>query len=225
MRQREATAFKLRWHAKRVALLAGNPTATSFAASALTDKLDACAPPQRPCLSGACPVCMRALQRWFVNDTVTVLRPLVLRGYRPQVLSLVPEFGRIPAGSLNKFDSDKFLDDIREALKACGIVHFKLGLDVSLNQRAGLASPGFWQLQLWGFFHKPKRGWRVKLKAPLNPNGGVTRPVKVVKPDSLEAAAAYGVKDTFVRRLSYLKTNLQREDRRESWNTGPDPAR
>ena len=114
MRQREATAFKLRWHAKRVALLAGNPTATSFAASALADKLDACAPPQRPCLSGACPVCVRAQQRWLVRDTMRVLRPPVLRGYRPQVLSLVPEFGRIPAGSLNKFDSDKFLDDIRE---------------------------------------------------------------------------------------------------------------
>ena len=164
-RQRDARAFKLRWHAKRGALLAGNPTATSFAASALADKLDACAPPQRPCLSGACPVCVRAQQRWLVRDTMRVLRPLVLRGYRPQVLSLVPEFGRIPAGSLNKFDSDKFLDDIREALNSCGIVHFKLGLDVSLNERAGVASPGFWQLQLWGFFHKPKRGWRVQTQS------------------------------------------------------------
>ena len=35
----------------------------------------------------------------------------------------------------------------------------------------------------------------------------------------LEAAAAYGVKDTFVRRVSYRKTNLEREDRGECWNT------
>lgn len=46
MKQRDATAFKLRWHANHVASLAGNPTATSLAASALADKLDACAPPQ-----------------------------------------------------------------------------------------------------------------------------------------------------------------------------------
>ena len=219
-RQRKATTFRLRWHANHAALLAGNPTPTGLAASALADKLAACAPPSRPCLSGACPVCMRAQQRWFVIDTVRALGPLVREhGYRPQVLSLVPEFGRIPAGSLSAFDIDAFLVSMREALKACGIVHYKLGLDVSLNERAGVANPGFWQLQLWGFFAEPKRPWRKQLKARLNPNGTVTRPVKVVKPDSLEAAAAYGVKDTFGRRLSYLKTNLDREDRGECWNT------
>ncbi len=218
-KQRNATVFKLSWHAKHVALLAGNPTATSLAALALADKLDACDPPRNPCLSGTCPTCMRAQQRWFVNDTMCVLQPLVLRGYRAQVLSLVPEFGRIPVGATNRFDIDKFLDDIREALKECGIDRYKLGLDVSLNQRAGLASPGFWQLQLWGFFAEPKKRWRAQLKALLNPNGGVSRPVKVKRPDSLEAAAAYGLKSTFVRRLSYRKANLDRDDRGECENT------
>jgi hypothetical protein len=217
MKQRDATAFKLRWHANHVASLVGNPTATSLATSALADKLDACAPPQNPCLSGADPVCMRAHQKWLVLNTMLVLRPLVRNpNYRAQVLSLVPEFGRIPVGSTNAFDIDRFYDSLRDALKACGIEHFKLGLDVSLNQCGGLASPGFWQLQLWGFFHEPKTRWREQLKALLNPNGGVTRPVKVVKPDSLEAAAAYGVKATFVRRVSYRKANLHRED---CWNT------
>jgi len=216
MKQRDATVFKLRWHANHAALLAGNPTATSLAASALADKLDACAPPRNPCLSGACPMCMRAQQRWLVMDTLRVLRPLVRRGYQARVLSLVAEFGRIPAGSLDAFDIDRFYDSVRDALKACGIQHFKLGLDVSLNQRAGVASPVVWQLQLWGFFDKPKRRWRTQLNALLNPNGGVTRPVKVVDPDSLEAAAAYALKSTFVRRVSYRKANLHRED---CWNT------
>jgi hypothetical protein len=217
MKQRDATAFRLRWHGNHGANNLANQTATSLAALALADKLDACAPPKRPCLSGACPTDIRAQQRWFVRDTGCVLRPRVRNpSYRPQVLSLVPEFGRIPVGSLNTFEIDSFYDSIRDALKACGIEHFKLGLDVSLNQCGGLASPGFWQLQLWGFFHEPKTRWREQLKALLNPNGGVTRPVKVVKPDSLEAAAAYGVKATFVRRVSYRKANLHRED---CWNT------
>jgi hypothetical protein len=198
MRQRDATALKLGWHANHVASAAGNETTTSIAAWALADKLDACAPSRNPCLSGADPVCMRAQQRWFVNDTVHLLRPGVRRGYRAKVLSLVPEWGLIPAGSLNTFDIDKFLDAIRAALKACGIDHYKLGLDVSLNQRAGSTSPRFWQLQLWGFFHEPKTPWRTQLKALLNPNGGVTRPVKVVKPTSLEAAAAYGFRTSRV---------------------------
>ena len=45
------------------------------------------------------------------RDTVHVLRPLIRDpNYRPQVLSLVPEFGRIPVGSLSAFDIDAFLD-------------------------------------------------------------------------------------------------------------------
>jgi hypothetical protein len=211
-RQRNATARKLRWHAKHVALLTGNETATTLAASALADKLDRCTPPKRPCLSGACPACMRAQQRWFVNDTMHVLRPLVLRGYRPQVLSLVPEFGRILVGSLNAFDSDRFLDAVREALKACGITHYKLGLDISLNHRAGVASPGPWQLQVWGFFAEPKSPWREQLNALVDPNGVVERPVQVMKRDYLEAAAAYGLKDTFVCRVDYWKTYLHRAE-------------
>ena len=39
------------------------------------------------------------------------------------------------------------------------------------------------------------------------------------KRDSLKATVAYGVKDTFERRESYLKTNLHREDRGECRNT------
>jgi hypothetical protein len=219
MKQRKATVLRLRWHATHAALLAGNPTTTSLTASALADKLEPCAPPRNPCLSGADPVCMRAQQRWQVMDTMQVLGPRVLCKYRAQVLSLVPELGRIPVGSLNTFDIDAFRDAIPEALMACGIHHYKLGLDISLNHRAGVASPRVWQLQFWGFFHEPRTPWREQLKALLNPNGGVTRPVKVVKPDSLEAAAAYGVKDIFLRRVSYRKANLNREDRGECWNT------
>ena len=218
-KQRDATVFKLRWHAKRVALLAGNPTPMSLAASALADKLDACAPPRNPCLSGACPVCIRAQQRWFVTDTVHVLRPLVRRGYQAQVLSLVPELGRVPVGNLNTCDIETFLDSVRDALKASGVAHYKLGLDISLNQRAGVASSKVWQLQLWGFFHEPKRGWQAQLKALLDPNDVMTRPVEVEKRDSLKATAAYGVKSTFDRRESYREANLHREDRGECWNT------
>jgi hypothetical protein len=217
MKQRDAAAFRLRWRGKHATNAAANQTAPSHAALALADKLDACAPPQNPCLSGADPVCVRAQQKWLVLDTRCVLQPLLRDpNYRAHVLSLVPEFGRIPVGSFNTFDIDHFRDSTRDALKACGIDHYKLGLDISLNQRAGVASPGFWQLQLWGFFYEPKKRWRPQLKARLNPNGGVTRPVKVVQPASLEAAAAYGVKDTFVRRVNYRKANLHRED---CWNT------
>lgn len=220
-KQREATTFKLRWHANHVALLAGDPTSMTLAAMALAEKLDRCAPPELPCLSGACPVCIRAQQRWFVTEAVQVLQPYFWRGNQLQALSLVPECGMTPVGSLNTCDIDKFHDDMREALKACGIVHYKLGLDVSLNHRAGVASPKHWQLQLWGFFHQPKRPWREQLKALLNPNHVTTRPVEVKKRDWLKATAAYGVKSIFDRREWYWEANLEREDRGGCWNTRP----
>jgi hypothetical protein len=220
MKQRDATASKLRWHANHAANTVGNPTVSTIAALTLANKLDACDPPRNACWSGACDFCTRALQRWFVIDTLRVLRPLVRdTGFRPRVLSLVPEFGRIPAGSLDAFDIDDFHGYIHGALKACGIDHYKLGLDVSLNEHGGRASSKFWQLQAWGFFHEPKIRWRKQLKVQINPNGTVTRPVKVVEPDSVEAAAAYGLKITFVRRVSYRKANLEREDRGACRNT------
>jgi hypothetical protein len=220
-RQREARAFKLRWHGNHVAMLAGNPTSRSIAALALADKLDRCAPPELPCLSGACPICIRALQRWFVAENVGVLKPLVQRGYQAQALSLVPECGMTRVGSLSTCDIDKFRDAMRQALKACGIVHYKLGLDVSLDHVAGVASPKHWQLQLWGFFHEPKSGWQAHLTALVDPNNVMTRPVQVEKRDSLKATAAYGVKSTFDRRERYWKANLKRKDRGGCWNTRP----
>ena len=226
-RQRDATAFRLRWHANHAAMLAGNQTATSLAALTLADKLDACDPPRYACLSGADPVCIRAQQRWFVQDTMCVLE-LLLRNpnYRPQVLSLVPQFGRIPSGLLNTFDIDKFLDSIREALKACGIEHYKLGLDISLNQQAGLGSPAFWQLQMWGFFAEPKRRWREQLKALLNPNGGVTRPVEVKKPELAGSRCRIRPQGHF--RPSRVVPKGE-PGSRGSWgvleHAGPDPAR
>ena len=158
---------------------------------------------------------MRAQQRWLVkrhharprapwSRTPDVAPSTVFgAGVRERFLSALP----------NTFDIDFFLNTVRAALKTCGIDDYKLGLDISLNERAGHMRPG-WQFHFWGFFfHEPKARWRGPLKALLNPNGGGTWPVKVVKPSSIEAAAAYGLRSTFVRR------NLDRQDRGECWNT------
>ena len=125
-------------------------------------------------------------------------------------------FGQILVGSLHACDVDKFRDSVRDALRACGIEHYKLGLDISLDQPTGVAGPRFWQLQLWGLFHEPKTPWQEHLKALVDPNGVVTNPVWAEERDYLEAAAAYGLKSRFVRRVGYWKTYLHRE---ACWNT------
>ena len=56
IRQRKASMKRLHWHNNRNG---------DMAAINLEAKLLACKPAQ-PCLSGACPICMRAQQRWLV---------------------------------------------------------------------------------------------------------------------------------------------------------------
>jgi hypothetical protein len=46
-------------------------------ASTLAATLEACQPHER-CISGACPECSRAFQRWFVHETKNLVRDLHL---------------------------------------------------------------------------------------------------------------------------------------------------
>jgi hypothetical protein len=136
-----------------------------------------------------------------------------------RTISLVPEFGRVEVGQLRTFDDAAFRRSTRDALIVSGIQRFILGFDVSLNHDDGKPDEAHWQLQWWGFFEEPDGPWRERLKALANPSRIVSRPIKAITPDSLEAAAAYGLKSTFKRRVSCAKANLDRDDRGGCRNT------
>jgi hypothetical protein len=136
-----------------------------------------------------------------------------------RAISLVPDFGRIAVGKLSTFDHVAFRQSARSALLSAGVQRFILGLDVSLDHEDRRLNEAFFQLQWWGLFQEPDGPWRDRLKALVNSTGIVTRPLKVITPDSLEAAAAYGLKSTFTRRVSYTDTNLTRLDRGKCRNT------
>jgi hypothetical protein len=65
-------------------------------ATCVRKRLEACAPDQR-CLSGACPECHRAYQRWFVAEVNGLLQS-ENRSFR--VVSIVPQ-DSTPEGKLN----------------------------------------------------------------------------------------------------------------------------
>lgn len=208
--QRNEAVVKLRWHGNRN---------NDDDALKLADTLASCARNCR-CHSGACPLDERATQRWFVSASTDAL-PQLLSGEREaaRVLSLVPDFGQAPVGRLSTFDIGAFRQSASHALHASNIHRFCLGVDVSLNHDESDVAGAYWQIQLWGFFKEPQDSWREALKARVNQTGAIRNPVKVVKPDSLEAAAAYGFKNRFVRRVSFIKANLHRDDRAECRNT------
>jgi hypothetical protein len=136
-----------------------------------------------------------------------------------RAISLVPEFGRVAVGQLHTFDNAAFRRSTRDALLGSGIQRFILGLDVSLNHDDGKTDEAHFQLQWWGFFEEPAGNWRDLLKALANPSRIVSRPIKAITPDSFEAAAAYGLKSTFKRRVSYVEANRRRPDRGKCRNT------
>jgi hypothetical protein len=203
-RQWRAVAKTLHWHGNRN----GDTASLNLEAKLLACK------PAHPCLSGACPICMRAQQRFLVMASISILPqlhgPFDRRGeLPPMTISIVPDFGRVPLAGLGNFDIRKFVEETRTALRFAHIERYVFGLDVSLNHDDGKPEEAYWQLQWWGFFDAPSglwsRPWRQRLKVWVNTSRVVSRPVRVVLPNSPEAAAAYGLKSNFVRRVSFSK--------------------
>jgi hypothetical protein len=208
--QRSRAVKKLRWHGKHHA---------APSVMALADKLKTCRP-DAPCYSGACPICVRAVQRWLVDTSIAVRGEFAALGMgTTKVISAIPNFGRVPADGLRQFDWAAFQDSCVRALTASGIDDFFLGVDVSLNHNHGNRNSAYWQFQLWGFFHEPQTPWRALLVEQVNADGSVSRPIKVIEPDDPLAAAAYALKSAFVRRVSFLKANVDRDDRGQCWDT------
>jgi hypothetical protein len=153
--QRNAAVKKLLWHAKR------NGDNKVFK---LADTIANCRQNHR-CLSGASPLCVRARQRWLVSTSMSALADLKgPDGTHAQILSLVPDFGRVPMGQLAEFDMENFRRSALNALIASNVKRFCLGIDMSLNHDEGDFANAYWQFQLWGFFQEPESSWRESLK-------------------------------------------------------------
>ena len=123
--QRDQVCQKLLWHAAN----SGCKEARHLAA-----KLRSCSKKRR-CLSGACPICIRALQRWFVTTSVKERKNWT--DPDPQALSVVPDFGRVRMGVLSTFDWNTFCRRSARALAQCGIRNALLAVDVSLDHFEG----------------------------------------------------------------------------------------
>jgi hypothetical protein len=170
--------------------------------------------PEAPCFSGACPVCVRALQRWSVTTGYEVGRTMAgTPGGRPRILSVVPDFGRVQRGGLRKFDFRGFRRKSEFAFRRAGIGFFRGALDVSFNHEKGEREVGYFQFQWWGLVSEVPDRCRASLRAEMNSSGVVTRPEYQFKPSWPRSALAYGVKDSFNRRESIWDESMCRRGR------------
>lgn len=164
---------------------------------------------RRRCFSGACPVCIRALQRWFVETGYEIGDAMArMPGGRPRFISIVPDFGRVKRGALCDFDIMRFRQHTAAALRRAGIVAIHGAMDVSLNHWEGEREEGYFQFQWWGVVAEATRLQRNRLEATVNRSGEVRRPIFQTKRSWPRAALAYGVKKLFVRRESFLDRSV-----------------
>jgi hypothetical protein len=213
--QRDSVAQKLDWHGR-------DQGDNRFLA--LAQVLRSCARTRR-CFSGACPICTRALQRWFVVRGMSFEERLQTEvGQRLTILSVVPDFDQVRPGCLLQFDWQSFRLKLRRKLERAGVQRFIAGVDVSLNHWDGNRQSAVFQFQFWGPFEKPPGRWHDQLKSAINHSGRVARPVMRISPSRRRASLAYGVKNTFKRRVSYIDEDY-RNDRHPCRNTRDRPLK
>jgi len=210
VRRRDVIVRKLDWHRRDLDL--------PFC-STLASRLDACRPNRR-CFSGACPICMRAVQRWFVASGLrfgTWLKQDRSQGLK--MFSLVPDFGEAAVGTLAQIDWIEFRAHAERALRDAGVDRFFAGIDVSLNHFEDCRDEAVFQFQLWALLEEPRDPWRERLKETINGSRKIARPVLAFEPRCARASLAYGLKNEFTRRVSYVRDNAHRDDRGAALDT------
>ncbi len=101
------------------------------AAEQVADRLDECFSRSR-CLSGACPQCSRAHQRWFVARSRRLIHG-PLRKIPLVIVTIAPDFGQRPMDRLNTLDTKATWLKTARILRNAGI-HVAFGAtDFSVN--------------------------------------------------------------------------------------------
>ena len=111
----------------------------------LADILESCSKKHR-CLSGACPVCSRAFQRWFVSAASSV----VSRKKHWYVVSFVWREHRFAEGNLDPNTMfQRLRSHLRVSLKVAGIRQAIGGFDISMNEHQDGKFVPHWRPHAW----------------------------------------------------------------------------
>jgi hypothetical protein len=171
------------------------------------------------CMSGACPECGRAFQRWFVAQVIN------LASYENSLqliaVSIAFPHHRSVGDTLDTLDTTKMKRQVTETIKDSGQVHWMAGgTDLSLNDDTQRNVPVCWQAQLYGFAEVSSREQFSKLlRHEFKKTRKVKRPVQTEHCDGSSRAISYGFKTDFVRRIGYRGQAGPADNRRTCWKT------
>jgi hypothetical protein len=188
----------------------------------MADRLASCVP-AGPCASGACPICGRSHQRWFVEQCRSLLLSLPANA-RLHTMSLVPDFGRCKWNKLKEFDVAAIKLNVMRRLRLSGVNLAFGGVDFSINVDLDCVVP-YLQAQFFLICAGNGSFEGETLRARLNESGRIKIPVRVTRFDGNNAGFAYALKYEFFRREGYLQPADLRNDGRVSLNTRNRPIR
>jgi len=174
---------------------------------------------RRHCMSGACPECGRAFQRWFVSQVEALTGNADPNNLNST--SIVFLNHRTAEDKLAALDATGMKRSISETIKdADGLRWMAGGIDLSLNddwqKNQGIA----WQPQFYGLADVTNVGSLSNLlRGTYSPTKKAPRPVQIKKCDGSTKVISYALKTDFVRRIAYRTEVGPPERRRKCWHT------
>jgi hypothetical protein len=184
--------------AKRLRRFAGDcPNADQLA-----DIIDQCRPGHR-CMSGACPTCGRALQRWFVAQLQRLAGPEVSNIW---AVSIAFADHRVPLDRLHTLHTASMVKALRYVLnKAPAISWVAGGIDLSLNDETQKGLDVGWQPQFYGFVSTTNITPLADLLRKRFPKTNkAPRPVHIKLFNGKVEAFSYAFKSVFTKRIGYV---------------------
>jgi hypothetical protein len=174
-----------------------------------------CKRPHR-CMSGACPECGRAFQRWFVSQVMS----LANSENSQQLIAVSIAFPHHRSVG-DTLDTTRMKRDVTETIKDSDLVHWMAGgIDLSLNDDTQRNVPICWQGQLYGFTGvSNRRRFSKLLRDAFKKTRKVKRPIQTEECDGSSRAISYGFKNDFVRRIGYRGQAGPPDNRRTCWKT------
>jgi hypothetical protein len=192
---------------------------SDHSAQQLAVKLDGCRGHRR-CNSPICPMCVRALRRWFICETIacfnelSAANPSALRG-KVTAFSAIPREEEYREGRLHVADLLSLGERLQKRHERAGFPLVFAGVDVSLNVFDNSTSTRRWQLQVYGVVIGCTPEQVRTALSGLYPAGKRTpRPLKVNRCNKFAATVSYTIKPYFGRRVSYIGRNGRRQTRK-----------
>jgi hypothetical protein len=196
------------------------------AALAVADRIEGCAVHRR-CMSGACPECARAWQRWFVEATVAFLLEETDRlSGGSTILSPIHCDGSIEPEELAIGPVSSLAHTVVNALTSTGTEVAVLGLDISFNEHQAGGFDPHWLAHFRALVpRRLPKSTLAELRQHFPADDRIRKPLKVARFDGEPAGIAYTMKPGFERRQSYQQVKQTSDGTRECQNTRGRPLR